>query len=142
MPDTLNGTRLSKHLKQATFEIPALTTELGMFIPSCLIHATQSDIRSSDNLGGPTIVSEFSISPADRVENNADFNYSNQKTFYSRWFAAQINTYERDTAGWVFWSWKTELGGDYRWSYKRTILLPLPRSDIIAYTMNGCIDRS
>lgn len=40
------------------------------------------------------------------------------KEFYTKWFAAQVHGYEKSTLGWVFWTWKTGLGDDYRWSYR------------------------
>lgn len=88
------------------------------------LHDSCTNNRARDNLGGPTIVTEFSVSPADRVEWQGEFEPNWQKDFYRRWFAAQVGSYERNTAGWVFWSWKTELGGDYRWSYKRKYHFP------------------
>ncbi|KAL4979632.1 glucan endo-1,6-beta-glucosidase B [Aspergillus desertorum] len=45
----------------------------------------------------------------------ADWEPSSNTDFYARWFAAQAIAYEGQD-GWVFWSWKEELG-DYRWSY-------------------------
>lgn len=45
---------------------------------------------------------------------------STQQTFYADWFAAQINAYEADTLGWIFWTWKSQLG-DYRWSYQDAV---------------------
>src|SRR4051812_16239942 len=65
----------------------------------------------------PTIVGEFSLSVPDNVQWNGDWHPDSNKDFYNRWFAAQIIRYERDTNGWIFWSWKTQLG-DYRWSYQ------------------------
>ena len=66
----------------------------------------------------PTIVGEFSLSVADEVERTADWSVDNDPDFYKSWFAAQIKSYEKATNGWIFWSWKTELG-DARWDYKR-----------------------
>ncbi|KAL4981399.1 glucan endo-1,6-beta-glucosidase B [Aspergillus falconensis] len=71
----------------------------------------------ADDRGGnwPTIVGEWSLSVPDDVEHTADWEPSSNTDFYARWFAAQAIAYERQD-GWVFWSWKAELG-DYRWSY-------------------------
>jgi len=73
----------------------------------------------TDNRGGntPTIVGEFSLSVPDDVQWTAGWDPSTQQTFYKNWFAAQIQTYERTTMGWIFWTWKSQLG-DYRWSYQ------------------------
>lgn len=37
-----------------------------------------------------------------------------------QWFAAQVQSYEQHL-GWVFWNWKSQLGTDYRWSYKAAV---------------------
>lgn len=72
----------------------------------------------ADDRGGnwPTIVGEWSLSVPDNVEHTADWEPSSNTDFYARWFAAQAIAYEQQE-GWVFWSWKAQLG-DYRWSYK------------------------
>jgi glucan endo-1,6-beta-glucosidase len=72
--------------------------------------------RNSDN-DTPTIVGEFSISVPDDVQDDADWSTSTQTAFYKQWFAAQVSNFESNTNGWVFWSWKAQLG-DYRWSYQ------------------------
>lgn len=75
----------------------------------------------SDNIGSdgdlPVITGEWSLSVADSVENTNDWSPSNSanNAFYQNWFIAQIQAYEKQ-AGWVFWSWKAQLG-DWRWSY-------------------------
>ncbi|EHK97475.1 putative Glucan endo-1,6-beta-glucosidase B [Glarea lozoyensis 74030] len=73
-----------------------------------------------DHRNWPTIVGEFSLSVPDNVQWNGDWHPDSNKDFYNRWFAAQIIRYERDTNGWIFWSWKTQLG-DYRWSYQEAV---------------------
>jgi hypothetical protein len=65
----------------------------------------------------PTIVGEFSLSVPDDVQWTSTWNPSTQQAFYSQWFAAQVSKYEADTNGWIFWTWKSQLG-DYRWSYQ------------------------
>lgn len=65
----------------------------------------------------PTIVGEFSLSVPDDVQWTSTWNPSTQQAFYSQWFAAQVTKYEADTNGWIFWTWKSQLG-DYRWSYQ------------------------
>lgn len=74
-----------------------------------------SDNRS--NPGAPTVVGEWSISPSD--EEGEQFVISNPDNveFYKKWAAAQMLAYE-EQAGWVFWSWKTELRPDFRWDYQ------------------------
>ncbi|KAI0128523.1 glycoside hydrolase superfamily [Xylariales sp. AK1849] len=68
----------------------------------------------------PTIVTEWSHSPPDDVESTAEWSASSQTAFYAKWFAAQARKYESSTNGWIFWTWKTQLG-DYRWSYKDAV---------------------
>lgn len=81
------------------------------------IQASCKDDRSSDDDNGPTIVGEWSLSVPDNVEKNDDWSADNNKDFYTKWFAAQVHAYETSAQGWVFWTWKANLG-DYRWSYK------------------------
>lgn len=75
----------------------------------------------SDKRGGdtPTIVGEFSLSPAIPVQFSATFALS-QIDWYTKWFGAQIMAYEKQK-GWISWSWKADkIGGimDWRWSYQ------------------------
>jgi hypothetical protein len=72
----------------------------------------------NDDRGGntPTIVGEWSLSVPDDVQWTAEWEPEANKDFYTRWFAAQVIAYEKQ-AGWVFWTWRADLG-DYRWSYK------------------------
>jgi hypothetical protein len=67
----------------------------------------------------PTIVGEFSLSPPSNVQDLAEWSTSTQSAFYKQWFAAQVSNFESTTNGWIFWSWKAQLG-DYRWSYQGT----------------------
>jgi hypothetical protein len=48
----------------------------------------------------PTIVGEFSLSAPDNVQWSDAWHPNSQQTFYRRWFAAMVSTYEKDTAGW------------------------------------------
>lgn len=63
------------------------------------------------------LIGEWSLSVPDNVEWTNEWNPFNNVDFYRRWFAAQVQTYERSTNGWIFWTWKANLG-DPRWSYK------------------------
>jgi glucan endo-1,6-beta-glucosidase len=80
------------------------------------IAASCSDQVASDG-DTPLIVGEWSLSVADSVESSNDWspNNSANNAFYQNWFSAQIQAYEKQL-GWVFWSWKAQLG-DWRWSY-------------------------
>ncbi|KAJ3204575.1 hypothetical protein HDU82_005749 [Entophlyctis luteolus] len=85
-------------------------------------HADYIATSCSDDRGGlwPTIVGEFSLSVPDDVQWTPGWHPSSNKQFYKDWFAAQIHSYEKQ-AGWVFWTWKSQLG-DYRWSYRDAVL--------------------
>jgi len=86
---------------------------------SAYLHDACTNNRNSDN-ENPTIVTEFCLSPPDDVQYTSGWDPSTQQSFYANWFAAQINKYEADTLGWIFWTWKTQLG-DYRWSYQDAV---------------------
>ena len=73
-----------------------------------------SDDRVAEDL---VIVGEWSLSVPDDVEGTDEWSPSGNVDFYKRWFAAQIQTYERSAGGWVFWTWKASLN-DPRWSYR------------------------
>jgi hypothetical protein len=76
----------------------------------------------NDDRGGntPTIVGEWSLAVPDNVEWTDGWNPTTQQAFYKKWFAAQVISYERQI-GWIFWTWKSQLGSDYRWSYQGTL---------------------
>ncbi|KAF4990679.1 hypothetical protein FGRMN_8351 [Fusarium graminum] len=82
------------------------------------IQQSCSDDRNTD---GPTIVGEWALSVPDYVEHTDMWNPQTQKGFYTKWFSAQMQAYERSTLGWVFWTWKANLGDDYRWSYRDAV---------------------
>jgi aryl-phospho-beta-D-glucosidase BglC (GH1 family) len=65
----------------------------------------------------PIIVGEWSLAAADALENTPEWKPATNKAFYRQWWAAQVQAYEKEM-GWVFWSWKAELGDDYRWCYR------------------------
>ncbi|KLO88267.1 SPR1-exo-1,3-beta-glucanase precursor [Fusarium fujikuroi] len=79
------------------------------------IEKSCSDDRNTD---GPTIVGEWSLAVPDDVEKTNAWNPHTQKGFYTKRFSAQVHAYEKHTLGWVFWTWKANLGDDYRWSYR------------------------
>ncbi|KAH8691658.1 putative endo-beta-1,6-glucanase [Talaromyces proteolyticus] len=93
----------------------------------------------NDDRGGnwPTIVGEWSLSPPDDVQWNSDWDPSTNQAFYQKWFAAQVMTYEKQE-GWVFWSWKSELG-DYRWSYQDAVAAGVIPTDLDSlYNLGVC----
>ncbi|KAG9234072.1 putative glucan endo-1,6-beta-glucosidase B [Amylocarpus encephaloides] len=85
----------------------------------------------------PTVVGEWSLSVPDNVQWNGDWHPNNQKAFYAQWWAAQTASYERMTNGWVFWSWKTQLG-DYRWSYSEAVAAGVIPSNAANINPNAC----
>lgn len=88
--------------------------------------ASCNDASQSDS---PGIVGEFSLSPPDDVQWDADWTPASNVDFYAKWFAAQMTSYESHNLGWFFWSWKTELG-DYRWSYKDAVAAGVIPTDL------------
>ncbi|KAL8645854.1 MAG: hypothetical protein Q9226_007112, partial [Calogaya cf. arnoldii] len=98
-----------------------------------------------DDRGGnwPTIVGEFSLSVADKLENSdpAFAPPGDHVDWYRKWFAAQIQAYEKQS-GWIFWSWKANfIGGrnDWRWSYQAAVDAgAIPRNLNDAITSNPC----
>ncbi|KAF2711760.1 glycoside hydrolase family 5 protein [Pleomassaria siparia CBS 279.74] len=80
----------------------------------------------SDTFGkdanSPVIIGEWSLSVDSDQENDADWTIAdpNNTAFYQQWWASQVQAYERGL-GWVFWSWKAQLGNDWRWSYSQAV---------------------
>lgn len=95
------------------------------------------DNRNSDN-ETPTIVGEFSISVPDNVQWTSGWDPSTQQAFYKQWFAAQVMSYETYTYGWIFWTWKSQLG-DYRWSYQDAVAAGVVPTDLdTVYNLGAC----
>ncbi|GAA5895685.1 glycoside hydrolase family 5 protein [Sporobolomyces salmoneus] len=67
--------------------------------------------------GGPTIAGEWSLSTigGGELETTSD----GATEFFKKFAAAQIYAGEKG-AGWIFWSWKTELESD-TWDYRRAV---------------------
>ncbi|KAF7554650.1 hypothetical protein G7046_g6759 [Stylonectria norvegica] len=81
----------------------------------------QKSCNDNRNADGNTIVGEWSIAVPDSVEKTDAWSTAGHKDFYTKWFSAQVHSYEKYTLGWVFWTWKTELGDDYRWGYRASL---------------------
>ncbi|KAM5363209.1 hypothetical protein ACJA88_013647 [Fusarium oxysporum] len=85
------------------------------------INAVCQDIREDG-----IIIGEWSISVADKVENNDVFSIKNrpdQVSWYKKYFTAQVHTFEK-SGGWVFWSWKCDwINGydEWLWCYKSAV---------------------
>ncbi len=80
------------------------------------------DTFPSKTRKGPLIIGEWSLAVKQSVEWTSDFSSLNKKNheWYRQWWAAQVRAYEKQK-GWVFWSWKAEMGADWRWSYKGAV---------------------
>ncbi|QDS69220.1 hypothetical protein FKW77_001058 [Venturia effusa] len=80
------------------------------------------------------VVGEWSLSVPDDLENTPAWQVMDSTAnhaFYQKWFKAQAQAYEKQ-AGWIFWSWKAELG-DWRWSYRDAVnagIIPKNLDDI------------
>lgn len=98
----------------------------------------------NDNLSvsGETdlVIGEWSLSVADDVENTPAWSVRNSTAndaFYQKWFKAQTIAYEKQ-AGWIFWSWKNELG-DWRWSYQDAVNAGIiPKNLDMIYSESAC----
>ncbi|KAJ2980841.1 hypothetical protein NQ176_g2391 [Zarea fungicola] len=82
---------------------------------------TDSRLVSGQNV---TITGEWSMTSGVAASDTA---------FFTRWFTAQQQLYEKPgMAGWVFWTWKTDLN-DPRWTYSVAAdqgLIPTTASDL------------
>jgi len=70
----------------------------------------------------PVLIGECSIGTPSKLEFVPEFDPSTKenRSFYTQWWGAQAQTYEK-YLGWVFWSWKTQMGTDFRWSYSLAV---------------------
>ncbi|KAI5799049.1 putative glucan endo-1,6-beta-glucosidase B [Geopyxis carbonaria] len=81
-------------------------------------HSCNDDVSSSS---GAVVVGEWSLAVGDDIEQTDAFKVGPANDgWYAAWWKAQTVAYEKQQ-GWIFWSWKTELGDDYRWSYKQAV---------------------
>ncbi|KAF2631708.1 glycoside hydrolase family 5 protein [Macroventuria anomochaeta] len=86
------------------------------------LNASCGDTFPSEENNKPLIIGEWSLAVKQEKEWSDEFSPTRKENhgWYRRWWAAQVRAYEKQK-GWVFWSWKTELGGDWRWSYKEAV---------------------
>jgi len=101
--------------------------------------STDRDVAADGDT--PKVVGEWSLSPLIAAENSSEFEVASGKNneFYTRWYSAQVQSYEKQL-GWIFWSWKTEMNGDFRWSYKAGVeagVIPKGEKGVIANTTNS-----
>ncbi|KAF8860603.1 glycoside hydrolase [Acephala macrosclerotiorum] len=92
--------------------------------------------RASDG-DTPVIIGEFSLGVPGDVEWTSVWDPSTQQAFYKQWFAAQVLTYEKDTNGWIFWTWKIQFG-DYRWSYRDAVAAGVIPTNPANVDVNAC----
>lgn len=81
-------------------------------------YTCQNDRRNTDGLS-PKFVQEWSLHVNNQDDSDLQANDGNA-AFFKDWFAAQQQLYEHDAKGWVFWTYRTELG-DYRWDYSASV---------------------
>ncbi|PVH74601.1 glycoside hydrolase family 5 protein [Cadophora sp. DSE1049] len=91
----------------------------------------------------PLLVGEWSLGPRTAEENTPEFTVAGgqNREFYTKWWAAQVISYERGSgsAGWAYWSWRTQLGEDYRWGYKNAVEAgAIPKDPNQAYLIDPC----
>lgn len=98
-----------------------------------------------DNRGGnDLIVGEWSISVADSVQFNDEFQIKDrpdQVDWYKKFWAAQAHTFEK-SGGWVFWTWKCNwIGGmdEWRWCYQSAVAAgAIPKDAGSAASLSPC----
>jgi aryl-phospho-beta-D-glucosidase BglC (GH1 family) len=83
------------------------------------------------------VIGEWSLSPADQESAAFQIKDKSNNEFYQKWFKAQAMAYEKQ-AGWIFWSWKAELG-DWRWSFRDAVNAGIiPQSLDMVYSGGAC----
>jgi len=98
------------------------------------LHASCTDSFPSADNNKPLVIGEWSLAIKQEVEWSDEMSPVKEENhaWYRQWWAAQVAAYERES-GWVFWSWKAELGGDWRWSYEGAVeagIIPKDFGDI------------
>ena len=81
-----------------------------------------SDAFPSTTNNKPLIIGEWSLAIKQDNQWSDEFSPLKQENhaWYQQWWAAQVQAYEKEQ-GWVFWTWKTELVDDWRWSYQGAV---------------------
>lgn len=128
IPDPTNYFAAFDNHRYLKYDGSVAQTQQGYLSKSC-----------SDDLSGnyPVIVGEWSLSPRNQDDPQFQISDSSNAGFYKKWWAAQVMAYERQ-AGWVFWSWKSDLN-DYRWSYQQAANAGIiPTDPGQAYNMGAC----
>ncbi|KAI0899156.1 glycoside hydrolase family 5 protein [Annulohypoxylon nitens] len=132
LPSTTNA--LYDDHKYYKWDTSVQTTKDGYISAAC-----------KDNRGGSdVIVGEWSLSVADSVQSNSEFQIKDrpdQIDWYKKYWAAQVTTFEK-SGGWVFWAWKCNwIGGmdEWRWCYKSAVAAgAIPKDAGSAASLNPC----
>ncbi|KAG6554347.1 hypothetical protein Mapa_004263 [Marchantia paleacea] len=89
----------------------------------------------------PTIVGEWSLATADEDGAEFDIKKADAVSWYRRWWAAQVLSYEKER-GWIFWTWKVNwINGhlEWRWGYQQAYLAGvIPKNPQEAHTYGVC----
>jgi aryl-phospho-beta-D-glucosidase BglC (GH1 family) len=121
------------HHRYINFDDTVSPTQEAYLQNSC-----HHNVASDGNL--PVVVGEWSIAVKGPAEEEQEFKigFGNNNAFYKKFWATQVVTYEKQE-GWIFWSWKTQRGNDFRWSYKDAVeagIIPKDPND--AYSLSVC----
>lgn len=91
-----------------------------------------------DNMGQNVVVGEWSLSVNSSLKHTDEFKYQGQESWYRAYWAAQAQAFERSD-GWIFWSWKCDGTGDWRWCYKSAVKAGvIPADAKMAQSLSPC----
>lgn len=115
-----SGVAYDDHRYLAYSDIPQ--TQSSYINASCSTKLT-SNSNPNTSTSTPTIVGEWSLAVNSSIEKGSSWNPANgdNTAWYKKYWEAQTSTYESKGLGWVFWSWKSQLGEDWRWSYQGAV---------------------
>ncbi|KAF7551354.1 hypothetical protein G7Z17_g5040 [Cylindrodendrum hubeiense] len=92
----------------------------------------------ADDMGRNVVVGEWSLSVNSTLKNTDEFKIEGQKTWYTSYWAAQAQSFERSN-GWIFWSWKCDGRDDWRWCYKSAVAAGvIPKDAGTADSLSPC----
>ena len=114
LPKDAKGLAFDNHRYLTYSSIPATKSDY--------IRTSCNDTVPSNDDNKPLVIGEWSLAVKQSFEWSDDFSPLREENhkWYRQWWASQVQAYEKEM-GWVFWSWKTELGGDWRWSYSGAV---------------------
>lgn len=93
-------------------------TNIEQSKPSYIATSCGDTFGGNDN--SPIVVGEWSLAVDSNQESNPEWEPQGNKDWYKQWWGAQVQAYEKGL-GWFFWSWKVQLGDDYRWGYRNAV---------------------